>query len=75
MKNIIYLLIFIAVTATSCGKRCWECTVNSDGVISQEKFCDRNKKQINDMEANPWETKDKNGKVVFTTTFSNCTKK
>lgn len=74
MKKAVLLLITVAIGTASCGKRCWECTVNIDGVVSQEKICDKTKKEISDMEANPLETKDKSGTVIYTTTFSNCTK-
>ena len=70
------LLICISLGLASCNKEgCWECDVNADGVQFKETFCDRSKKEIRDMQNNPLQTKDNTGKVVYTTTFSNCVKR
>lgn len=70
------ILILACMAAASCNKQhCWECDVNEGGVQFKETFCDRTKKQIKEMQDNPLETKDPTGRVVYTTTFSNCVMK
>lgn len=67
-------IFFMALLFVSCSKgRCWECTVTSaQGATFQEQVCDKDKKQIQELQDNPQETKDPAGNVIYTTTYSNC---
>lgn len=73
MYRIVYIFLF-AVLLTSCSKgRCWQCTVTSaQGATFSEQICNKTKKQIQELEDNPQETKDPSGQVIYTTTYSNC---
>lgn len=72
MHRILYIFLF-ALLAASCNKsKCWQCTVVSAGTEFTERICDKSKKDIDELQANPQETKDKDGQVIYTTTYSNC---
>ncbi|MCB0697019.1 MAG: hypothetical protein KDC07_06625 [Chitinophagaceae bacterium] len=72
----ILLIICSGLLLASCNKkRCWECTVDIGGDTFQQEVCDKSKKEIKELQASPQETKDKDGNVIYTTTYSNCTKK
>lgn len=72
------LPILCIVSLTACKKQsCWECTVSTAGSLSyREEFCDRSKKEIQHMQDNPLQTKDQaTGEIIFSTSFSDCTRK
>lgn len=78
MKQMHKLLIvlFLAVLCTSCSKtQCWECTVDIGGTAFQEEVCDKSKKEIEELQNTPQETKDKDGQVILITSYSNCAKR
>lgn len=75
MKQALLLLLILTACA-SCNKQyCWECDVNAAGLKYKETFCDRSKKEIQDMQEKPLQTKDHAGVVIYTTSFSNCSRR
>lgn len=70
----IALITILCLGLVSCSKsKCWQCTVVSAGVTSTEEICDKTAQDIKELETTPQETKDKDGVVIYTTTYSNCT--
>lgn len=72
------LPILCIVLLTACRKEsCWECTVSTAGSLSyRQEYCNYSKKEIDHMQQNPQHTKDQQtGEIIFTTTYSDCTRK
>ena len=75
MKQALLLLLILTAFVSCNKKHCWECTVDLGGDVFQENLCGKSKKEIKDLQAKPQETKDKDGVVIFTTSYSNCSKR
>lgn len=75
MKHIALILVFWTGAASCSKESCWECDVNANGVLFKESFCNMTKKEIQNKQDNPQETKDAAGTVIFTTSYSNCARK
>lgn len=73
----LFIPLLAVVMFSSCSKEsCWECDVQTAGGLQyREQFCDRSKKDIQQMQDNPLHTKDATGKIIYTTSFSNCTRR
>jgi len=76
MRKFLFLVVASAMLASCSKESCWECDVTTAGGLNyREEFCDRSKKEIQEMQDNPLVTKDNTGEIIFSTSFSNCTRK